>query len=182
MASLVTKYTNVWQSGSSGTWVDLSNVNGDTDQPTYVNLTSSVPDSNLINMSVPIGISAVPVGAVFTSMLIQYDVKKSGVNADSASLTTRFGTNLGTVEIVGSVATSEVWLGKQFTGTKSIWGLGSYSGTQLIDYLKDGTLQFYFWYDQTTAVDVQALWRQIILTVNYDVPGGKEGAVLLPMS
>lgn len=178
------EFNSVTQSGSSASWSNLSNlVYPETGEATANMGTGSGSRTNNVFFALHEGVAGIPNGSSFDGMSLQYSYKKSGTFQGAADVDL-FGTT--------SLSSATVWTRSNISATyttnlsgsdKAFWRLTAYSDTQIIDYLKDGTLSHQLWFTEGNSVSsgILAHLNEISLLVTYTTIRNERGAVLIPL-
>jgi len=178
-------FDSVSQAGSDDTWTGLSNMAYPTEgegsvtlNPVYDALFGSwLGRSNVMSLTVPHDMPNIPTGAEFSSMEIYWSVKKTG-----GTTTWYCGTNLSSSGAFSVVQTTNgSYEPSSQSGDKAYWNLGAYSGAQIIDRLKDGSLSVIWRAAITSSGDTTAKMKTATVIINYVTTSGERAAVIAAM-
>jgi len=133
-------------------------------------------EANDIFLSVPQEI--VPNGSYFTYMTLYVTTKLNFFLPSTA--TWYAGTNLASRRATWADTVDDTYGSRTPDGDKAWWGLGSYSDTEIINKIKDGSLKFKIEVGlSTSTADVYI--KSATVVVEYLTPEGKRGALMAAM-
>ena len=171
-------FDTVSQAGSGIVWSGLSNMPYPTEGEGTAALTASIQYANFLYLKVPQEAADIPTGATFDEMELFVTVKKSGTYSSATDVLWYAGTNISARASTWTQTADETYQTYSPGGDDSYWSLTAYTGSEIIEKLKDGTLYFKLECSTTSAIACNSLIKNAIVTITYTTVEGKRAAII----